>query len=57
MPRQTLTAIVPTLDEEGNIAECLEALAFADEILVVDSGSTDRTREIAAATPRTRVLR
>jgi glycosyltransferase involved in cell wall biosynthesis len=57
MPRQTLTAIVPTLDEEGNIAECLEALAFADEILVVDSGSTDRTREIAAAVPRTRVLR
>jgi glycosyltransferase involved in cell wall biosynthesis len=51
-----VTAIVPTLNEEENVAECLAGLSFADEILVVDSGSTDRTREIAAAVPRTRVL-
>ncbi|MCA1580765.1 MAG: glycosyltransferase family 2 protein [Acidobacteria bacterium] len=56
MPRQTLTAIVPTLNEEINIRECLETLGFADEILVVDSGSTDRTVTIAAAAPRVRVL-
>ncbi|MEP6767454.1 MAG: glycosyltransferase family 2 protein [Acidobacteriota bacterium] len=56
MPRQTLTAIVPTLNEEINIRECLETLGFADEILVVDSGSTDGTVSIAAATPRARVL-
>jgi glycosyltransferase involved in cell wall biosynthesis len=54
--RQPLTAIVPTLNEERNIAACLATLGFADEILVVDSGSTDRTREIAAAVPRVRVL-
>lgn len=56
MAKELLTAIVPTRDEERNIAECLATLGFADEILVVDSGSTDRTREIAAAVPRTRVL-
>jgi glycosyltransferase involved in cell wall biosynthesis len=54
--RQSLTAIVPTLNEENNIAACLATLGFADEILVVDSGSKDRTREIAAGVPRVRVL-
>jgi glycosyltransferase involved in cell wall biosynthesis len=55
-PRAGLTAIVPTLNEERNIRDCLATLAFADEILVVDSFSTDRTVEIAKSLPRTRVL-
>ncbi len=42
-----LTACVITLDEERNIARCLESLSFADEIVVVDSFSTDRTVELA----------
>ena len=56
MPPEKLTAIVTTLNEEGNIADCLAALSFADEILVVDSFSTDRTVEIARGFPKTRVL-
>ncbi|HSP93391.1 MAG TPA: glycosyltransferase family 2 protein [Thermoanaerobaculia bacterium] len=56
MPREQLTAIVTTFNEEGTIAECLGTLSFADEILVVDSFSTDRTVEIARAVPKVRVL-
>jgi glycosyltransferase involved in cell wall biosynthesis len=54
--RPGLTAIVPTFNEEGNIADCLASLSFADEMLVVDSFSTDRTVERAKAIPRVRVL-
>ena len=42
-----ITATVITLDEEHNIAAALESLAWADEIIVVDSQSGDRTVEIA----------
>ena len=43
----TLSVITLTLNEERNIADCLESVKWADEIIVVDSGSTDRTLEIA----------
>lgn len=42
-----ITATVITLNEEHNIAAALESLSWADEIIVVDSQSTDRTVEIA----------
>lgn len=42
-----ITATVITLNEEHNIAEALESLSWADEIIVVDSESTDRTVELA----------
>lgn len=42
-----LTVILPCKNEEANIAACLDTVRWADEILVVDSGSTDRTLEIA----------
>jgi glycosyltransferase involved in cell wall biosynthesis len=42
-----ITATVITLNEEHNIAAALESLAWADEIIVVDSESSDRTVEIA----------
>lgn len=42
----TLSAIIITKNEEVNIRECLASLAWADEIVVVDAGSSDRTVEI-----------
>jgi glycosyltransferase involved in cell wall biosynthesis len=42
-----VSAIVLTKNEEEMLPGCLESLAWADEILVVDSFSTDRTVEIA----------
>lgn len=40
---------VITLNESAHIEACLASVAWADEILVIDSGSTDRTVEIARA--------
>lgn len=42
-----ISAVVITKNEETNIAACLESVAWADEIVVLDSGSRDRTVEIA----------
>ncbi len=42
-----LSATLIVKDEEKNIRACLECLSFADEIIVVDSGSRDRTMELA----------
>ena len=42
-----LTAIITTFNEERNIEDVIKSLSFADEIMVVDSFSTDRTIEIA----------
>jgi len=42
-----ITATIITLNEERNIARAIESLRCADEILIVDSGSTDRTVELA----------
>ena len=42
-----ITATVITLNEEHNIAAALESLSWADEVIVVDSESTDKTVEIA----------
>jgi glycosyltransferase involved in cell wall biosynthesis len=45
--RPTLCIGVLTLNEERRIRQCLESARFADRVLVIDSGSSDRTREIA----------
>lgn len=45
--RPRISALIPTYNEETNIADCLESVRWADEILVVDSFSTDRTMQTA----------
>jgi glycosyltransferase involved in cell wall biosynthesis len=42
-----ITATIITLNEERNIARSIESLRCADEILIIDSGSTDRTIELS----------
>ena len=46
-PRLSLAII--TLNEEKKLGDCLRSAAFVDEIIVVDSGSTDKTKEVAAS--------
>ena len=43
----SLSVVLITHNEEANIAACLQSVAFADELVVVDSGSTDATVAIA----------
>lgn len=46
-PRTPVSVLVPTLNEERNLPACLASLAFADEVFVLDSLSTDGTRQVA----------
>jgi glycosyltransferase involved in cell wall biosynthesis len=46
-PRQPLSAVIITLNAATQIEACLRSARFADEIVVVDSGSRDATAEIA----------
>ena len=56
MDLAAITPFVLTLDEEPNIGRVLDRLAWASRVLVVDSGSTDRTIEIARRYPNVEVL-
>lgn len=47
MTRQTLSVTIITRDEEQRLQSCLDSVQFADEILVVDSGSSDGTVALA----------
>ena len=47
MPSVSLSVTLITHNEGANIVDCLRSVAFADEWIVVDSGSTDNTRELA----------
>ena len=46
MEKLKVTAIIPTFNEEQNIAKAIESVLWADEILVIDSFSTDGTLDI-----------
>ena len=45
-----ISAVIPTLNAAGTLAECLAAVSAADEIVVVDGGSSDETAAIAERT-------
>jgi glycosyltransferase involved in cell wall biosynthesis len=47
LQRQPLTVLVPCFNNQDIIARCLDSVVWADEILICDSFSTDRTLEIA----------
>jgi glycosyltransferase involved in cell wall biosynthesis len=44
----SVSVLILTLNEEINLGDCLESLSWCDDVVVLDSGSTDRTRAIAA---------
>jgi glycosyltransferase involved in cell wall biosynthesis len=48
MNKAPLSVLIPVKNEAANLRECLATVSFADEIVVVDSRSTDGTQEIAA---------
>ncbi len=52
-----VTATIITRNEQDNIARAINSVGFCDEILVVDSGSTDRTVQIAESLGATVVCR
>ncbi|HQU32769.1 MAG TPA: glycosyltransferase family 2 protein [Thermoanaerobaculaceae bacterium] len=47
LERPRISAVVTTFNEEHNVGDCIASLEWCDEIVVVDSYSTDRTPEIA----------
>jgi glycosyltransferase involved in cell wall biosynthesis len=47
-PKQNVSACLIVRDEEANLIDCLNCIqALVDEVIVVDTGSTDQTRELA----------
>ena len=44
---QTITVIIPTYNEENYIQDCLRSISFANQIIIIDSFSTDNTLELA----------
>ena len=47
-----ITPMILTFNEEANIGRTLAKLTWAKKILIIDSGSTDRTLEIASQYPQ-----
>ena len=56
LERPRISAVVTTFNEEPNVGDCIASLEWCDEIVVVDSYSTDRTPEIARGCAKVRFL-
>ena len=44
---ESITGIVITLNEQENIEKCIQSIKWVDELIVVDTGSSDNTIELA----------
>ena len=44
----SVSALILAKNEEQNIEDCIKSVSFADEVVVIDDFSTDKTAEIAA---------
>ncbi len=54
--KQKITALIITYNEIGYIENCIDSVRFADEIIVVDSFSTDGTFEYLSQDPDVKVI-
>ena len=45
--KKRLSVVLIARDEAGLLPECLESVAWADEIILLDSGSKDATQDVA----------
>lgn len=55
-PKEKITALVIAFNEIGYIEKCIQSVLFADEIIVVDSYSTDGTYEYLKDHPKVKVI-
>ncbi|MDQ0477907.1 glycosyltransferase family 2 protein [Chryseobacterium sp. MDT2-18] len=56
MLKERISGLIITFNEEKNIQEILDCFTFCDEIIVVDSFSTDKTVEIASRNPKVKMI-
>ncbi len=56
VPGEPPSILILAKDEEVNLGPCLDSLTFSDDIVVLDSFSTDKTLEIAAKYPNVRII-
>ncbi|MDC6352540.1 glycosyltransferase family 2 protein [Zeaxanthinibacter sp. PT1] len=54
--KEKISALIITYNEMGYIEKCIDSVSFADEIIVVDSFSTDGTFEYLSAHPKVKVI-
>jgi len=55
--RQTISVVIPTRNVEPIIRRCLDSVAFADEVVIVDMYSTDDTERVCRSYPNVRFFR